>query len=378
MKIMLDDGLSISPGTGIGAMTRTLFSALKKASESDEIEMVENAFFEKIKPSLLRRGLYFLWLNTFFPQYLKNKNPSIVHFMNYLLPSAKPKGIKYIAAIHDLGVLHHPEFFIRSYVFYGKWTIHTTVKHADLIITLSQFMKEKIIELFSIPWEKVYAIPGAIHEAFFVSPKNLSIGMGSDLSEKFGIKRDFLLFVGKLEKRKNILTLLKAFNEVRKNWNLQLALVGKPGFQFQLISDFIGRNNMERDVVILQGVSLKELIFLYDSARLFIFPSFYEGFGLPLAEAMSRGLPIIASKIPTSIEVCGDAAQTYGEPSDHTSLAAKISAALNDRNLCERLAAKGLIQAKRFSPEEIARQHLEVYRRLLGYNLGLSVNLNTQ
>ena len=126
--------------------------------------------------------------------------------------------------------------------------------------------------------------------------------------DRLGIRKDYLLFVGTLEERKNLLPLLRAFEKIRKQRDLQLVLVGRPAYGYRRIADHIAERDLADEIVRPGYIAQSELIALYDAATVFIYPSLYEGFGIPLVEAMARGVPIVASRIPSTEEVAGDAA----------------------------------------------------------------------
>lgn len=181
-----------------------------------------------------------------------------------------------------------------------------------------------------------------------------------------GLRKPFILFVGTLERRKNVTTLVEAFARIAGTADLQLVMVGRPGYGFSEIQAAIRRQACPDRCILTGYVSDNELALLYMHAELFAYPSRYEGFGIPLVEAMSFGLPIVASRIPASEEVAADAAFYYGDPLDGEALAGRILDALSNPVLMSELGARGRQRAAKFSWENVAGMYIEAYRSSLG------------
>jgi len=164
-----------------------------------------------------------------------------------------------------------------------------------------------------------------------------------------------------------VMTLAKAFENLRNCKKLQLVLVGRPGYGFPKLSRYLDKHRLRGEVILTGYVSEEEKIALYDLATAFIYPSLYEGFGIPLVEAMVREVPIVASRIPSTKEVAGDAAVYYGnDPFDHEALAEQILKVLENDALRQGLIEKGLKRARNFSWENIGQRYLQAYRMALG------------
>ena len=187
------------------------------------------------------------------------------------------------------------------------------------------------------------------------------------LEKRFGLRRDFALFVGTIEPRKNIPTLLSAFQQLLDHYHpeIDLVLAGAPGWLTDEVRGLVGRLGLTGRVFFLGRVSDEELVWLYNSARIFVWPSFYEGFGLPPLEAMACGAPVIASNVSSLPEIVGDAGLLV-DPTNVDELTVAMWRLLSDEALRQELIAKGQVRVARFSWERAARETLELYRRVAG------------
>lgn len=364
IRIALEDGFAVSKGTGIGQYTLNLFQQLQKQAVNIQVWLIEKPLLSTIPMKTVRRVMYIIWLNSWLQTMLKRNKINIVHFTNYLTPAFKPANVKYVVTIHDLTAWRFPETLPLTYRSYIKRVITHAVKRADLILTVSNFVKNEIIELLGLNGEKIRTIHNGANELFWRQPRS-SVEKIAAVKKKFGIKKEFLLFVGTLEERKNILTLVKALEKLRAYKDLQLVLVGRPGHGFSRVKEYLADHSLKEDVVLTGYVAEEEKVTLYDAASIFVYPSLYEGFGIPLVEAMTRGVPIVASKIPSSEEVAQEAAIYYEPAYDHEALADTILRVLKDQRLRQEIIKKGFRRAQHFSWENIAQKYIQVYQEVL-------------
>jgi len=364
IKICIEDGLSVGKGTGIGQHTLNLFHQLGELSEVDSVQLLEKPFLARV-PSALRRVLYIAWLNSGLQLSLRRRKVDIVHFTNFLIPAVRLSKAKYVVTIHDLTPWRFPETLPSTYLLYIKPAVSYAAKYADLIVTDLDIIQEEIIERFKVGGERVCTVYSGIAKDLWELPKKDSDCLAA-VKEKFGIKKNFLLFVGTIEERKNVMTLVKAFEGLRERKDLQLVLVGRPGYGFSKLSEYLEENHLKGEVILTGYVTEEEKIALYDSATIFVYPSLYEGFGIPLVEAMVRKVPIVASKIPSTEELASEAALYYDNPFDHAALAERVLGLFENDLLQQDLVKKGLKRAQEFSWKKMARKHLEAYQKLLG------------
>jgi glycosyltransferase involved in cell wall biosynthesis len=257
-----------------------------------------------------------------------------------------------INTIHDLSPYADSEFFPFGKRAYKQALIPIAVRRSLAIITVSEFSRKEILERFPALEDRVFAI----HHG--VEPTGCMERIASD--------PPFLLYVGTLETRKNLVTLIRAFRLVRERRRFphRLALVGSTGYGAHAINSAIRENGVSDSVDLLGYLSRRELFGLYRSASLLVYPSVYEGFGLPLLEAMAHGTPVVCSNAASLPEVGGDAV-VYFDPHNIEDIAAAIERVLDSPSLRTELSVKGFERARLFTWEECARKHLEVYRMVL-------------
>lgn len=298
--IILEDGLSLNPITGIG--NYTLMLAEKFKEEGKNFELKRKPFLENIKNSIIKRSVYFFWLNSFLNvSLIFRKKPLTLLCTNYQVPFFKIPGVEYVSVIYDLCSYFHPDSMTKIQVAYSQGAIKNAVKISDKIITDSETVKNEIAEIYNYPKDKIEAIHYKLTDEF-VNAKT-----DQDLLEPFGlVGQKYLLSVGTLNKRKNIGMLVEAFDKVsEENSDLKLVLVGSKGNAEKLNKD----NNP--NIIFTDYVDIQTLKTLYSNALLYVFPSIYEGFGIPILEAQHCNVPILCSDIPVFREVAGDSVDYF-------------------------------------------------------------------
>jgi glycosyltransferase involved in cell wall biosynthesis len=361
MRVLLEDGFSVEKGTGVGRYTQNLASALSKCPEVELLPQPAQGFIRKVRPLIARRTMYAAWLETGYQNQIRKLGPDLVHFTNHLVPRSRKTEAKYVVSIHDLTAWRIPEAFSPFYVRYFRTVVPRAVKLADLVLCPSDAIRNEVIERFNLK-EHV------VRTAWNANPRlpELSDQTKSELAAQFmkrlGLRNRFILFVGTLERRKNVTTLVEAFARVAKATDLQLVMAGRPGYGFSEIAASIRRQAVPGRCILTGYVSDEELALLYTLADLFVYPSQYEGFGIPLVEAMSFGLPIVASRIPATEEVAGDVALYYGDPLDDVALSGKILEVLGDSAVMSELRSRGKLRAAKFSWENVASMYIDAYK----------------
>ncbi|OGP55703.1 MAG: hypothetical protein A2Y65_03055 [Deltaproteobacteria bacterium RBG_13_52_11] len=277
----------------------------------------------------------------------------------YFEPNFIPINIKArcsVVTIFDFSVALHPEWHPKERIDYFKKYFWKNIKRADRIIVISDYIKKEGVNL-GLPEEKLRTIHlGCDREVFKTyPPQDLQ-----SIRKKYGLPPHFMLFVGSIEPRKNLVNMIRAYVSLDKGIrkDIKLVLAGFKGWQHKEIMELLKK--VKSDVVYLGYLPDTELGKLYNLATLFIYPSIYEGFGLPPLEAMACGCPVVVSNAASLPEVCGDAAQ-YVDPHDVNSIAGGIAKGLSDETLRRSLIARGLERAKLFSWEHAAKKHLEVF-----------------
>ena len=237
------------------------------------------------------------------------------------------------------------------------------MRAADAIITPTESVRREVCEHLKTSDAKVFAVPEAARACF----RPIDFAATEIARRWLGVNNDFLLTVGTIEPRKNLVTLVRAFEEVARSLpesNLQLVIAGGRGWLSGPIFQMMEKSPARDRIVLTDYLHDDDLRALYGSCRAFVYPSLYEGFGLPPLEAMACGAPVIASRIPALAETTGDAALLF----DHTSandLAQKILALVGDENATQKLSKAGLKRASEFSWEQTAQLTLNVYIKAL-------------
>jgi glycosyltransferase involved in cell wall biosynthesis len=290
------------------------------------------------------------------PWRLKKSKPDVFH-CQYIQP---PFGsTKTVVSIHDLAHEHFPEFFHPLEALRLQKLVHWTARRASHILTLSEFSAADIAGRFGIPREKITVTPLAASADFHPREKHLC---QEHLARTFRIDSPFILYVGRIQARKNLLRLVEAYARLRKQGvNAKLVIVGKRDWQSERLLAKVNELGLGASVIFPGYVSAEDLPLFYNAAELFVFPSIFEGFGLPVVESMASGVPTITSFGSALEEVAGDGALLV-DPLDTISIEDALRKILGDSELQRRLITRGLERSARFKPESLALQALEVYR----------------
>jgi len=253
-------------------------------------------------------------------------------------------------SIMDLSYIHYPQLFNKKDLYQLiNWTKYS-VKRAKRIFTISLASKDDIIKTYRVPEDKVVVTYPGIKKTLSMS------------KDKFNF--DYILFVGTLQPRKNIVRLIEAFSKLTPKYpNLKLLIVGKKGWLYEDIFKAPQKYNVESDVKFLDFVEDGKMQSLYKDALCFVLPSLYEGFGLPVLEAMKYGCPVLLSNISSLPEAGGDAA-LYFNPQDSDDIANTIDKVISDPKLRENMIKKGYARVKKFSWEKTARETLKVLEEI--------------
>lgn len=272
------------------------------------------------------------------------------------------KKSKLVVTIFDMIPLIFKEFLTKDAARYFKDYFDRVIPMADMIISISYCTKTDILKYFDIPEEKVKVIPLAAS----VNYKRIQEkGLIEKVKNRYGINKKYLLYVGVLDPRKNLINLIKAYNDlpVHTKRDYQLLLCGKKSWYYEEIIRTVRELHLEEKVIFTGYIPEKNMSILLNAAEIFVYPSFYEGFGLPPLEAMACGTPVITSNTSSIPEVVGDAGILVN-PDNVAELSDAIFKVLSDESLKIQLSEKSVIQAKKFSWEMTARKTVEVYNQI--------------
>lgn len=284
----------------------------------------------------------------------------VFHATNYGAP--RRRAARLVVTVHDLALLRFPELGTAALRAHVEWAC-AGLRAAERIIADSQATRDDLIALTGADPARIRVVyPG--HDARFAPlPRDAA---RASVARRFGLRGPYILHVGTLEPRKNAVALLRAFERVRagRAAGHTLVLVGRRGWMYEPILAAMQTPGLAGRVRLIDDAGNDELPALYAAADLFVYPSLYEGFGLPVVEAMACGAPVVTSNVSSLPEVAGDAA-LLADPRDEAALAAAIDRALGDPALRAALAARGRARAEHFSWQRCARETLAVYEEAL-------------
>jgi glycosyltransferase involved in cell wall biosynthesis len=375
MRIAIDGIPLAEPKTGIGHYTFELARGLAALAPEHDFELVahtsieaavESAFDTEPLPANLRAvhpptsAFSKRWWTIGLPLYAQRRGISLFHGTNYKVPLWNR--CRTVVTIHDLSLLLHSHTHEAELVRRARLRLPATARMASKIITDSESVKREICEHLRIRPEKIAVVPLAPRRAF----RPVAEAAAAGARRRLGVEDDFLLFVGTVEPRKNLLTLVRAFGELMRRTKLrpQLVIAGKKGWLTEELFALIEQSGLGSRMLFTGYISDEDLAALYSSCRVCVYPSLYEGFGLPPLEAMSCGAPVITSRIPVIMETVGDAARLV-EPTDVRQLADSIHELWTGEAERRRLSADGIAHAAHFTWERTARLTLDVYDEVL-------------
>jgi glycosyltransferase involved in cell wall biosynthesis len=360
MRIGIDLSIARVNQAGTGIYAQCLFESLKALGTShDWVPFAVNQEREMSAEKTLRTRLDTLyrdlvWTHVMVPLLSFRKRLDLLHMPANVIPLTSP--CPTIATILDTTVFRYPSYFPRWQRTYHQIFVPLTARRARKVLTISEHSKQDIVDRFGIQPGKVVVTYLAALPAFKVVPAEAA-------REEVGRRGlgDFILTVGTLEPRKNMIGLLRAFALLRKQGHAcQLVHAGSRGWMFDAVLDEVARLGLSASVHFLGRVALEELVVLYNAAMVAVYPSFYEGFGLPVLEAMACGCPIITSDRSSLPEIAGDAAVIV-DPEDTMGIALAIKRLIEDKAFANEMRRRGLERAGEFSWERCAQQTLAVY-----------------
>lgn len=355
--------------SGIGHYTFELARALADLTPEDEVDLVAPVSIlttddenRRWPPNLHitqpRLGMFgWRWFLLGLRRYARERAIDVFHGTNYEVPFRK--ACPTVVTIHDLSLMLHPQTHLSAAVRRWRRRRRFMIRAATIIVTPTETVRREVCEHLGVPGADVVAVPEAAREIFMPIPYERTAAT----RKRLGITGDFLLYVGTIEPRKNLVTLVNAFREARGaiEGDIQLVIAGQKGWLADELFDGMTR---EPGILFTGYLPDEDLCDLYSSCRAFIYPSLYEGFGLPPLEAMACGAPVIASRIPSISEVVGDAAVLF-EPTDTVALVRSITEVAGNDAFRKSLRETGLKHVRQYSWTNTARQMREVYNEAI-------------
>lgn len=274
-----------------------------------------------------------LWTLAGLSLQMLRKKPDVLFVPSHVLPLIRAK--KNIIMIHDVAFARYPKIYTWRQRFYLNWSTKYAIKHAEKIIVPSELTAEDLRTVFKCPADKIEVIRHGVNELPEFTDEDRQACF-----KKFGITDNYLLFLGRIEHKKNVVRLIRAFISISQHLELKLVLGGKPGFGYELIRDIANKCDISDRIIFTDYLTEIEKAVLLKNAFAFVFPSLYEGFGMPVLEAMKACVPVIASDISVLREVGGKACY-YVDPLSEEDLARAISEIMKDREMRDRMIKLG-------------------------------------
>ena len=296
------------------------------------------------------------------PRQLRRDRVDLVH-VQYTSPIGCPAPV--VVSVHDVSFLEHPEYFTRQRCMQLRITVARTVRNAAKVITGSEFARESIMRAYKLPEERIAVIPDAANPIFRAVNRVLAM---RKVRERFAVDGPFVLSVGDLQPRKNQIGLISAFADLMRSQpqlKHYLVLAGKDTWYGSRVRDAARESGVADRIIFTGFVSDDDLLQLYNACECFAFPSLYEGFGIPVLEAMACGRPVIASNAASIPEVA-DGAGILFDPYRNEEILRALADVLLDSELRARLERLGSQRAALFSWQKTAEATLEIYRQVVG------------
>jgi glycosyltransferase involved in cell wall biosynthesis len=367
MNVLVNGLLLNGRFSGVQYSVEYTLHAMKSVQHDHHIELILPSEYQGhlkeeylcLCPRHIRNRLQRIaWEHIRLPRYIiNNKADFIYHAPGYILPYNCP--VPSVVTVHDLIAIKYPLWCQYESEWYFRLFFRKGIEQANKIIAVSHTVKTDIIETYAVDPEKIEVVYHGISNAFRkINDKEKLAAVAS----KYNLPDQYLLFVGNLEPKKNIVNIIRAFHQLMNEpgFNHKLVIVGRKGWKYESIFKVVNDLNLQKDIFFTGYVPLEDLPSIYSMATVFVFPSLYEGFGLPVLEAMACGLPVITSNRGALPEISGDSA-IHVDPTNINDIAEAISGVVSDRILREELAVKGLYRASKYNWNETAKNTLKVY-----------------
>jgi len=385
MNIGFDAKRAFHNQTGLGHYSRTLIDSLAKFYPDNKYFLFNpkrSSLFQfndenihQILPYRFPSTLFTAaWRSSWVKKDLRKLKIDLYHGLSHEIPIGIQKtNIRSVVTIHDLIHERYPEQYNPVDVKIYSKKFRYACQHANTIIAISEQTRKDILEFYKTPPEKIRVTWQSCNPAF---GEPLSDAQKKIVLLKYELPPKFFLYVGSIIERKNLLNICKAVFILRSELTMPLVVIGDGGKYKQQVMDFIKQNDLERKIIFLSerssAISSKtfqngqDLPAIYQSATAMLYPSFFEGFGIPVLESLWSRLPVITSNVSSLPEVGGDAVY-YVNPQSAEEIAAGMKKIYSDQQFANDLRQKGLLQAKKFSPQNCAKVVMNVYKELISF-----------
>ena len=363
MRIGFDAKRLFHNHTGLGVYSRLLVAGLAEHYSEHEYllyaQRVEQSRYKaKFNDYTLRQGRGWTWRTLSLSKDIVSDACDLYHGLSHELPlNLHKSSIKTVVTIHDLIFKVDPELFpyVDRKIYDLKWRY--SCKHADAIIAVSEHTRQDLIKLYDVPNEKIHVIHPPVPP-----PPTPDASVDKRVEIKYGLSDPFWLFVGAINRRKNILGILRAM--LIASERMPLIIVGSGGSYEKKVRQFVLQKGLSSRVRFMGHLPNEDLPIFYRKAMALIYPSLYEGFGIPLVESLHNGTPVITSNSSSMPEAAGPGAILV-DPSSPEDIAAAMSNMSNSSTLRSELSAAGRLYALRFTTEKVVHRTMKLYNDLL-------------
>lgn len=366
MKVLIDFTQIPIKKVGVGVYAKETFSRLLKNIDKNDVFylllqddefMFEDLYSSNcvaitVKNKWFRKLPFRFLLEQFYiPTLVKKYKIDLIHSLHYSFPLINMK-CKRVITIHDLTFFIYPRLhtFVKRHFF--KWFIKQSCKTNNILICVSESTAKDLDKFIPKAKDIRMVIPLAV---------STNYNINNNVLNQFGVNSEYILFIGTLEPRKNIDKLIEAYYRCKNKDKYKLVIVGKKGWYYDSIFKRIKEFGLENQVIFTGFVTENEKWNLLYNATLFVYPSYYEGFGLPILEAMIMGIPVITSNVSSMPEVAGKAAILIN-PNDVEEISLAIDTVLNDKNRQNHMKDLGIKQANNFTWDNTAKLTMDVYK----------------
>jgi len=383
MNIGFDAKRAYHNGTGLGHYSRTLIRSLAEYfpqykyylfnPKPSSLFKLNGKNIEEVLPSgMLHKALSSVWRSTWIKNDLEKLGIDLYHGLSNEVPiDIHKSGIRSVVTIHDMIFERYPEQYSRIDVEIYKRKFKYACDHADKVIVISQQTKKDIMEFYKTPEEKIEVCYQSCNPAFSDA---VNEKLKQQIKEKYSLPDQYFLYVGSIIERKNLLGICKAFYLLRNDLTIPLVVIGDGTRYKQQVKDFIKQNGLEDRIIFLSENHLAKVASsflraedfpaIYQMAVAMIYPSFFEGFGIPVLEALCSRLPVITSNV-SSLPEAGGVGAYYVDPGSAEEIAEGTRKIFTDKTFAETLREKGWHHAQNFTQQKCATDVVRVYEKLL-------------
>ena len=382
MNIGFDAKRAYHNGTGLGHYSRTLIRSLAEhfpqheyylfnPKPSELFQLNGKNIHEVLPTKLLHKTLSSVWRSAWVMDDLEKFDIDIYHGLSNEIPlDIHKSGIRSVVTIHDVIFERYPEQYSKIDVEIYKRKFKYACEHADKVIAISEQTKKDIMEFYKTPENKITVCYQSCNPAF---AQTVSEKAKQQVKEKYSLPGQYFLYVGSIIERKNLLGICKALYLLRNELKLPLVVIGDGTKYKQQVKDFIKQNGLDDQIIFLSENPLAKLSSsflkaddfpaIYQSAIAMIYPSFFEGFGIPVLEALCSRLPVITSNVSCLPEAGGDGAY-YVDPNSAEEIAEGMKTIFADGSFTDALKEKGWQHAQKFTQQKCADEVMKVYESL--------------